>query len=210
MYSDPTGQYVARYATPWRRAAAATVDWALCYALFIFAAIPLGMIQTLARTSWEEGDFGGDPGRIVFFAAQVLTIVPILAYWFLLLPTSQTYGMRATGLRIVDRRTGRGISRPRAAVHAVTTTLFAIVGYAVFLDLTAFDKGNQLDERSQQLLNGCYVVFGVACVSALVMLSTRRGLLDRLFRTVRLDELEVVSSHRRGPWYPLDAFDTSR
>ena len=210
MYADPTGHYVARYATPWRRFGAAVVDWTLCYALFVFASIPLGMIQTLGRTSWEERDFGGDPGHAVFVAAQILTVAPVLGYWFLLLPTSQTYGMRATGLRIVDRSSGRGVSRVRAAFHAVATTLFGIAGYAVFLDATAFDKGDQLDERSQLLLDGCYVIVGLACLSALLLLLTRRSLVDRLFRTATLDELEAVTPQRRGPWGPLDAFDTSR
>ncbi len=37
---------------------------------------------------------------------------------------------------------------------------------------------------------------------------TRRSLVDRVFGTVVVDELEAVHS-LRGPWGPLDAFDTS-
>lgn len=211
-YADPTGHYVASYATAWRRAGAAAVDWGLCYTLFVLAAIPLGMVQGVGRVSWEEGDFGGDPGHIVFVAAELLTAVPVVGYWFLLYPTSQTYGMRATGLRMVERKTGRGMSRLRAALRSAVTTLFGIAGYAVFLDATAWDKGEQLDERSQFLLDGCYLLFWAACVSAAVLAfsPTRRSLFDRVFGTAMLDELEAVTPKRRGPWGPLDAFDTSR
>ncbi len=212
-YTAPTGQYVATYATPWRRAAGAVVDWGLCYALFIFASIPLGMIQNVGRISWEEGDFGGAPGRIVFHVAQVLTVVPILAYWTFLLPTSQTYGMRVMGLRMVGLKTGRGISRLRAGARGAVATVFAIATYAVFLDSTKFDKGEEhLSTRTEQMLDASYVLFAIGCFSVAVMTlsPTRRSLFDRVFGTATLDELEAVTPQRRGPWGPLDAFDTSR
>jgi RDD family len=212
-YADPTGQYLATLATPWRRAGAAAVDWALCYALFIFASIPLGMIQNIGRISWEEGDFGGHPGHVVFLVAQALTLLPIVGYWALLLPTSQTLGMRATGLRSVELKTGLGISRLRAALRGAVATLFALATYAVFLDSTKFDKGEEhLSARTEQMLDASYVLFTIACVSAAVMLfsPSRRSLFDRLFGSVTLDELEAVTPQRRGPWGPLDAFDTSR
>jgi hypothetical protein len=37
----------------------------------------------------------------------------------------------------------------------------------------------------------------------------RRSLVDRVFGTAVLDELEATAP-RMGPWGPLDAFDTSR
>ena len=119
-YADPDNRYFAQFGSPWRRAGAATVDWGLGYTLFVLASIPLGMVQTVGRVSWEAGDFGGTPGHIVVLVAQALVVVPILAYWTLLLPTSQTYGMRLADIRLVSLRTGNGQSYPAAAVRSVS------------------------------------------------------------------------------------------
>lgn len=210
-YADPDNRYVATFAAPWRRALAAAVDWGLCYVLFLFVSIPLGMLQNLGRVSWEAGDFGGEPGHVLFVVAQWLTITPVLAYWVFLLPTSQTYGMRVTDLRMVETRTGKGISYARAAIRSVVATVFGVAFYAVFMVSTAFDKGTELDETSQRILDASYVLVAAGGLSALVMIvsPTRRSVLDRLFGTATLDELEGVAP-RMGPWGPLDAFDTSR
>jgi hypothetical protein len=190
---------------------AATVDWALCYVGVVLVSIPLGMLQNLGAVSWEAGDFGGDPGHILFVVAQLLTITPVIAYWTLLLPTSQTFGMRVTDLRAVEVGAGKGSSYPRAAVRAVVTTAFGIAFYVVFMDSTAFDKGDELDRTSRLILDVSHWLVAVGFVSAFAMLvtPTHRSLLDRLFRTATLDELEAVAP-RMGPWGPLDAFDTSR
>jgi uncharacterized RDD family membrane protein YckC len=210
-FSDPANRYVARFASPWRRAAAAAIDWTLCYLLFLLVAIPLGMLQSLGRISWEAGDFGGEPCHVLFVLAQVLTVVPIVAYWVVLLPTSQTFGMRATGTRIVSVMTGRGPAYRLALMRGAISTVLAAAFYAVYSNVTAFDKGEELDSTSQLLLDGSYVLVGIGCLSALVMLVTpeRRSLVDRVFGTAVLDELEATAP-RMGPWGPLDAFDTSR
>jgi uncharacterized RDD family membrane protein YckC len=210
-FSDPANRYVARFASPWRRAAAAAIDWTLCYLLFLLVSIPLGMLQTLGRISWEAGDFGGEPGHVLFVVAQVLTVVPVVAYWVVLLPTSQTFGMRVTGTRLVSVRTGRGPAYRSALVRGAVSTALAAAFYAVYSNVTAFDKGEELDSTSQLLLDGSYVLVGLGCLSALVMLVTRerRSFVDRVFGTAVLDELEATAP-RMGPWGPLDAFDTSR
>jgi uncharacterized RDD family membrane protein YckC len=210
-FSDPANRYVARFASPLRRAAAAAIDWTLCYVLFLLVSIPLGMLQTLGRISWEAGDFGGEPGHVLFVVAQLLTVVPVVAYWVILLPTSQTFGMRATGTRIVSVRTGRGPAYRAALVRGAISTVMAAAFYAVYSDVTAFDKGEELDSTSQLLLDGSYVLVGLGCLSALTMLVTpeRRSLIDRVVGTAVLDELEATAP-RMGPWGPLDAFDTSR
>jgi uncharacterized RDD family membrane protein YckC len=209
-YSDPAKRYVARFASPWRRAAAAAIDWTLCYLLFLLVSIPLGILQTLGRVSWEAGDFGGEPGHVLFVVAQLLTAVPIVAYWVILLPTSQTFGMRALGTRIVSVRSGRGPSRGAAVIRGAIATVTAAALYAVYLNTTAFDKGEELDSTSQLLLDGSYVLVAVGFVSALAMLvtPTHRSLFDRVFGTAVLDELEATAP-RMGPWGPLDAFDTA-
>ena len=209
-YADPDNRYFARFGSPLRRAGAATVDWGLCFALFVLASIPLGMVQTVGRVSWDAGDFGGTPGHIVVLVAQALVVVPILAYWTLLLPTSQTYGMRLADIRLITLRTGNGLSYPAAAVRSVIALATAAAVYAVFLDVTAWDEETRLDETSAFLLDASYVVAGIGCVSALLMLVSRkhRSLFDRLFGTAVVEELEATTPHF-GPWGPVDAFDTS-
>jgi uncharacterized RDD family membrane protein YckC len=208
-YADPDERYLARFASPWRRAAAAAIDWTLCYVLFLLVSIPFGMLQTLGTVSREAGDLGGGPGHVLQVVAQALIAVAVVAYWAILLPTSQTYGMRITDIRQVSMRTGRGPSYVAAAVRGAIATVMAAAFYAVFLNATAFDKP-QLDSTSQRLLDISYVLVVMGCVSALTMLvtPTGRSIFDRIFGTAVLDELEAPAP-RLGPWGPLDAFDTS-
>ena len=210
-YTDPRHRYVATFAPLWRRAVAATIDWGSVYIMFLIVSIPLGIIQSLGRVSWEAGDFGGRPGHILVIVAELLTIVPVVGYWILLLPTSQTLGMRAADIRSVSRRTGTGISYLRATVRAIVATTFAVAVYVVAMEETAVGSGEELDHTSQLIVDVSYVVFGIGCLSALaiVLTPTRRSLVDRLFGTAMLDELEAVDPHM-GPWGPMDAFDTSR
>jgi uncharacterized RDD family membrane protein YckC len=210
-FTDPANRYLARFASPWRRAAAATVDWGLCLLAWVLVSIPLGIVQALGQLSWEEGDLGGGPGHVLFFAAQALTLVPVVAYFAFLWPTSQTLGMRLTGLRAVSTHTGRGISYPRAVLRAVVATALAAAVYIVLLVSTSFDKGQELDRTSTMILDVSYAVAAAGALSALIMIvsPTRRSLLDRVFGTVVLDELEPITPHM-GPWGPMDAFDTSR
>jgi hypothetical protein len=209
-YSDPRHRYIATFAPLWRRAVAATIDWGFVYIAFLVVSIPLGVFQSLGRISWEAGDFGGRPGHILFIVAELLTVVPVLAYWILLLPTSQTLGMRAADIRSVFRRTGRGVSYLRATVRALVATTFAFAVYVVSMQETSF-RDDKLDHTSQLIVDASYALFGIGCLSALavVLTPTRRSLVDRLFGTAMLDELEAVDPHM-GPWGPMDAFDTSR
>lgn len=209
-YEDPTNRYVAKFATPWRRAAAAAIDWGLCYVAFLLVSIPLGVVQSVGTISREAGDLGGVPGHLLQVVAQVLTVAPFVAYFAFLLPTSQTFGMRATDLRTVSIRTGRGPSYLVAGIRAVLATVIAAAVYAVYLNSTAYGTSGSLDSTSRFLLDAAYVVAGVGCISALVMLvtPTRRSLLDRLFGTAMLDDLEAAVP-RPGPWGALDAFDTA-
>ena len=157
----------------------------------------------------EAGDLGGVPGHVLFVIAQILIAMVVLAYWVLLLPTSQTFGMRLADIRLVSMRTGNGLSYSERR-RSVAATATAAAVYAVYLNTTAFDKGDRLDDTSQLLLNGSYVVAGIGFASALAMLltPTHRSLYDRAFGTAAVDELESTSPHF-GPWGPLDAFDTS-
>jgi len=210
-YTDPRDRYIATFAPLWRRAVAATIDWGSVYIVFLIVSIPLGVIQSLGRVSWEAGDFGGRPGHILVVTAELLTLVPVLAYWILLLPTSQTLGMRAADIRSVSKRTGSGISYPRAVVRAFVATTFAIAVYIVMMEKMPVGSEDELDHTSQLIVDASYVLFGIGCLStlAIVFTPTRRSFVDRLFGTAMLDELEAVDPHM-GPWGPMDAFDTSR
>jgi RDD family len=208
-YADPAGRYVARFATPWRRIVAAAVDWGLCYVLFVLVSIPLGMVQTVGAVSREENDLGGVPGYVMEVVPQFLIFASIVAYWVILLPTSHTFGMRVTDIRVVSTRTGRGPSYLVAVIRGAIATLIAAAVYAVYLDRTAIGD-RELDETSLFLLDVSYVVTAAAALSALVMVVTpsHRSILDRIFGSAVLDELEATQPHL-GPWGPVDAFDTS-
>jgi uncharacterized RDD family membrane protein YckC len=209
-YRDPTGRYRASFADPWRRVVAAAVDWGLCYVAFLLVSIPLGMVQSVGAVSWREGDFGGSPGHVVFVLTQVLTVVPVVAYFGLLLPTSQTFGMRALELHVVSTKTGRALSHLSASIRGVIATAVAASFYITYQVATSFDKGRELDTWSSRLLEVSHVVVLVGAASALLMMfsPTRKSLVDRLFGTAVIDELEAVTPHM-GPWGPLDAFDLS-
>ena len=209
IYADPTNRYVAGFGPPWRRALAAVVDWGLVYFLFVIVSIPLGTLQAIGAVSLEDGDLGGIPGGLVVVVTQLLIPAPAVAYFALLLPTSQTLGMRLSDVRIVATRTGRAPSLVKALVRGVTSTILAAAVYAVIQYSTSFDKPN-LDRASSYMLDVAYVLAGAAFLSALTMIvtPTHRSLVDRLFGTSVLDDLEPVTPHM-GPWGPVDAFDLS-
>ncbi len=209
-YWDPTGHYVASFGKPWRRAAAAGIDWALCYVAFLVVSIPLGAMQALGSVSWEEGDLGGIPGHVLFVAAQVLTIAPIVAYFGALMPSSQTLGMRALELRLVSMRTGRAPSRLTASVRGAIAIAGAAGVYAVYLVSTSYDPPRNLDTASRYALDAAYVLTALVAASALTMIATptHRSIVDRLFGTGVVDDLEALVP-QMGPWGPLDAFELS-
>jgi uncharacterized RDD family membrane protein YckC len=207
-YWDPAGNYVARRAPPWRRAAAAAVDWMLCYVAFLLVSIPLGGLQALGATSWEEGDLGGWPGHVLFVVTQVLTVVPAVVYFALLLPTSHTLGMRALDIRVVSKKTGRAPSYFAAIPRAIAATALAASVYATLMVASAWSSPGDFDDASSYALAAARIGAAIAAASALVMIVTpaRRSLVDRLFRTAVIDELEAIRPIL-GPWGPLQAFD---
>lgn len=209
-YVDPAKRYVAAFASPWRRAAAGAIDWGVCYVASLIVAIPLGAVQALGAVSHEEGDLGGVPGGVLFVVSQLLAVSPALVYFALLLPTSQTLGMRAADIRSVSTATGRGIARRRAIVRGLAATLVALAFYAVFMRSTAFETSARLDRTSTYALDVAYVLVALGAVSALVMslTPTRRSVVDRVFGTAVVDDLQPVEPVM-GPWGPLNVFDTA-
>jgi uncharacterized RDD family membrane protein YckC len=209
LYADPANRYVAGFGPPWRRAGAAVVDWGLIYVGFVFVSIPLGTLQAIGVVSLEDGDLGGIPGGILVVITQLLIAAPAVAYFAFLLPSSQTLGMRLTDVRIVLAKTGRGPSFAKALVRGVISTILAASVYAVIQYSTSFDKPS-LDKASAYVLDAAYVLTGAALLSAATMIvtPTHRSLVDRLFGTAVLDDLEAVTPHM-GPWGPVDAFDLS-
>jgi uncharacterized RDD family membrane protein YckC len=136
--------------------------------------------------------------------------VPVVGYFGLLLPTSQTFGMRALELHVVSTKTGRAPSYLAATVRGVIATAVAASFYITYQVATSFEKSRELDATSARLLDLAHAVVIVGSASALLMMftPTRRSLVDRLFGTAVIDELEAVTPHM-GPWGPLDSFDLS-
>jgi hypothetical protein len=208
-YHDPAGRYIAPFADVWRRVVAAAIDWGLCYVAFLLVSIPLGMVQSVGAVSWREGDFGGSPGHVLFVVTQVLTVVPVIAYWGLLVPTSQTFGMRALEVHVVSTKIGRAPTYLAATIRGVLATAVAASFYITYQVATSFD-GTELDSTSSRILDAAHVIVILGSASALLMMfaPTHRSVFDRLFGSAVIDELEAVTPHM-GPWGPLDAFDLS-
>jgi hypothetical protein len=209
-YLDPESRYTAAFAPSWRRGGAAAIDWGLCIVGYLLASIPLGVVQAVGRTSSEEGDLGGIPGDAVATAAQILTLAPVVAYFALLLPKSQTFGMRVLELHMISLSTGRGPAATTAAVRAVIAALLGTGVYVVNLLWTSYDSPRQLDTASRYAVIAAYVLAGAAATSALIMIltHTHRSLIDRLFGMAVVHELQAIAP-QMGPWGPLDAFDLS-
>jgi hypothetical protein len=209
-YDDPRGRYFAEFAAPWRRAGAAAVDWVLCAILYLLVSIPLGAVQAAGLLSKEEHDLGGIPGSVVVYTTEILVAAPLVAYFTLLLPTSDTFGMRATQLRIVSMRRGRAPGRIAAFLRAVVATAVAISVYLTVLVATSYSKPRDLDKASVYALDVAHVLFAVGVASAILMIvtPTHRSAVDRLFGTAVIDNLKAVKP-QLGPWGPLDAFDLS-
>jgi RDD family len=209
-YADPERRYTAGFASPWRRASAAAIDWTVCLVAYVIVSIPLGGIQALGAASWREHDLGGLPGEVVTIAAQVLTVVPAIAYFAFLLPSSHTLGMRARDIRMISLRTGRAPSYVVAAVRAVLTVAVAASVYVLVQRATSVQDKGHLDHSSWIALQVAYVLAAGAGLSALLtsLTPSHRNLFDRLFGTAVVDELEAVVP-QMGPWGPLNSFDLS-
>lgn len=206
-YADPTLRYTAGFGSPWRRASAAAIDWALCVVAYLVLSIPLGAVQALVAVSWREGDLGGLPGHVLVIGTQILTVAPTIAYFAFLLPTSHTLGMRARDIRIVSLRTGRAPSLRATFVRALLATVVAAAVYAV-LSVATSVQGTDFNRTAMYELDVAYGIAAAAGVSVLLMAfsPTHRNVVDRLFGTAVVDELEAVVPVL-GPWGPLNSFD---
>jgi uncharacterized RDD family membrane protein YckC len=209
-YADPERRYTAGFGSAWRRATAAAIDWTLCLVAYLVVSIPLGGIEALGAVSSREHDFGGTPGKVLVYAAQVLTAAPAIAYFAMILPSSHTLGMRARDIRLISLRTGRAPSYAVSFVRAVLTVAVAAAVYVLFERWTSVQDNGDLDHTSWIALQAAYVLAAGAGLSALLATFTRshRNLLDRIFGTAVVDELEAVVPVM-GPWGPLNTFDLS-
>jgi hypothetical protein len=209
-YADPEQRYTAGFGSPWRRGTAAAIDWTICLVGYLIASIPLGGIQALGAVSWREHDFGGVPGEVLVYIAEIGTVLPAVAYFTFLWPTSHTFGMRARDIRLVLLRSGRAPSYLASFVRAVLTVATAAAVYVMFGRATSTQGTGHLDHTSWIALQVAYVLSLGAALSLLVTVLTRshRNLVDRLFGTAAVDELEAVVP-QMGPWGPLNRFDLS-
>jgi uncharacterized RDD family membrane protein YckC len=208
-FCDPSRRYLASFAAAWRRLVAGTVDWGICFVTYLVIGIPLGVVEALGATMYDDRTFGRLPGAALAVVAQVLSFIPFVAYFAYLWPTSQTFGMRVMDIRLVCAGTGRGPSRRRAILRAVIAMVVAAGVYLVVMRETSFEKSH-LDHLSRVLMTGAYALAIVAGVSALTSLvsPTGRSLFDRIFGTVVVDDLESLEPVA-GPFGPLDVFETA-
>ena len=209
-YADPEQRYTAGFGSPRRRAAAAAIDWTICLVAYLIASIPLGGIQALGAVSWREHDFGGVPGEVLVYVAEIGTALPAVAYFTAMWPSSHTLGMRARDVRLISMRSGRAPSYVASLVRAVLTVAVAASVYVMFGRATSTQGNGHLDHTSWIALQVAYVLAAGAGLSALLTTFTRshRNLADRIFGTAVVDELEAVAP-QLGPWGPLNRFDLS-
>ena len=200
-YLAPDGAYTAEYPRPWRRAAAATVDWVLAYVIFLVASIVAGFFQTIGLTSLSGGDLRSEvPGTILLVLSQVLTAAPVVAYFALYWATGSTLGMRALDIELVEADTGRPPSRRRTVVRALVAFALAIAVNNVYL-VVASEPLDGYSTFQRWIIGASLAVTAVLfAAKAWILLDERRqSLVDRLFGLLYVEEI-VFTRTTPFPW----------
>ena len=200
MYVAPDGSYTATYPVAWRRVASGTIDWVLCYVLFLLASIFAGVFQALGLSAWTAGDLRGIPGTALLLLSQLIVAAPVVGYFAFFWRTGSTLGMRALDMELVRADTGRPPGWPRAILRAVLAFLLAIAVNNAYTVIAS----NPLSEYStlERVVIGASLALTVACVVAKLWLfldPERRSLFDRLFGLLYVEEF-VFSRSTAGPW----------
>ena len=201
-YVTPDGAYSATYPGFWRRFAAGAVDWILCYVLYLLVSIPLGMVQAAARTSWEAGDLGGLPGEIVFRLAQVLIVVPIVAYFALFWQTGSTLGMRALDIELLCARTGKQPGLVRAAARALFALAHGGATYIVFFVTVSDPPAGGYSSTDRAITVVAFAVYVVGGLGKLWMFvdSRRQTAWDRLFGLLYVENVTPTVPTETSRW----------
>ena len=196
-YAPADGSYRAVAAPLSRRAAASGVDWLLVFVSFLVVSIPLGMVQTVAEA------LGGPIGEVLFWLAQALALVVVIAYFGYFLATGHTMGMRAFDIHVFEHATGRESPPLRSTARGLlalafffaTTNAYAYVAGHRYLPLT----------RLEQIREGIAIAVAlVALGGGLWKLVDGEGrtVWDRLFGLVVVEDVVPASMPDRlwSPW----------
>lgn len=212
VFLAPDARYSARFAAPWRRTAAAAIDWTLCLTAFLIVSIPLGAVQALGAViaGDEGGGISGVVGRAVELLAQAGTLAPAVAYIAVLSATSQTAGMRALDIHLVTEADGRAPRLLwRSLARGLVATFFAAAVYITWLSLIGDDPIGGFSHRDMLVIDAARAICVAAILGKALLLldSRRRSAQDLMFGTVVIDEVVPAVQHRPGPWGPLDQID---
>lgn len=200
MYVAPDGSYSAVYPSPWRRAAAAAIDWVVAYLAFLITSIVAGVFQAIGLTTWTPSDLHRVPETILLRFSQVLLVVPIVGYFAFYWTTGSTLGMRALDIELVAPETGTPPGRGRALTRACAAFVLAFATNNVYL-LVASEPLESYATLQRILIGVSIGLFGVGLVAkAWMFLDARRQtLLDKLFGLLYVEEV-VFSQETRWPW----------
>jgi uncharacterized RDD family membrane protein YckC len=200
-YIAPDGSYTAEYPAPWRRAAAAGIDWLLAYIVFLIASIVAGFFETIGLTTLSGGDLRSEvPGTILLVFSQVLAATPVVAYFALYWAAGSTLGMRALDIELVEADTGRPPSPRKTLVRALVAFALAIAVNNVYL-VVASEPLNGYSTFQRWIIGASFAVVGLLfAAKAWILLDQRRqSLLDRIFGLLYVEEI-VFSRTTPFPW----------
>jgi uncharacterized RDD family membrane protein YckC len=200
-YIAPDGSYTAEYPSARRRAAAAGIDWLLAYVVFLIVSIAAGIFQAVGLTTLSGGDLRSEvPGTILLVVSQVLTAVPVIAYFALYWAAGSTLGMRALDIELVDSDTGRPPARRKTLVRACTAFVLAIAVNNVYLVISS-EPLHGYTTFQRAIIGASLALVGamVAAKGWMFLDERRQTFLDKLFGLVYLEEL-VFTRTTPSPW----------
>ena len=203
VYVTPDGAYSGTYPSLRRRVAAGAIDWTLCYVLYLLVSIPVGMVQDVARVSWEAGDLGGLPGQIVFHALQPVVLAPIGVYFALFWRTGSTLGMRAADIELLCAGSGEQPGLRRTIPRAVLAVVLGSATYVAFVFVTGEPPLGGYTDAARVAIAVSVALFVTAVLAKLwiVLDARRQTLFDKLFGLVYVEDL--VSNEPAAALYEL-------
>jgi RDD family len=202
VYIAPDGSYSATYPSVRRRFAAGTVDWVLCWVIFLLASIVGGIVQGVGVASVDAGGPGVVLGVALVVLSQLMIAAPIVAYFAVYWSLGSTLGMRALDIELVEDRTGVPPTWKRTVPRAVIAFLIALAVLNVYFAYSGGVDELNAFERALVAASVAVAAVGVAAKAWLLIDPRRRSAFDRLFGLVYVEEF-VYSDARPSPW--LDA-----
>ena len=199
MYIAPDGSYSATYPSVRRRLAAGTVDWVLCWVIFLLASIVGGIVQGVGVASVDARGPGVVLGVALVVLSQLMIAAPIVAYFAVYWSLGSTLGMRALDIELVEDRAGVPPTWKRTVPRAVIAFLIALALLNVYFAYSGGVDELNAFERALVAASVAVAAVGVAAKAWLLIDPRRRSAFDRLFGLVYVEEF-VYSDARPSPW----------